>query len=113
MKAGGADIHIIHREPLRGFVMNHMSEWFSGVASAERSPDAYAAVAFWIDPETPGRPGYRATYCTEHAMFPQALLVQSAGAYLVMDYASFVGADRAITELGGSPIDWQPPDDAS
>lgn len=110
LKNGGADVRVIHREPHRNAVMNHMSEWFAGVAECEKPPNAYAAVAFWVDEATPGRPGYRATQCTEHNAIPQALLVQMAGAYLVMEYGAFVGSDRALTAMGAPPQDWSPED---
>lgn len=108
MKAGGADVRVLRREPARSAVSQHMSEWFAGVAEYERPPDGYAAIAFWIDDATPGRPAYRATQASSHHALPQALLVRMAGEYLAMEYAAFVGSDRAVVAMGGEPEGWEP-----
>lgn len=110
MKSGGADVVVLNRKPGRSVVESHLRAWCADVLDKTRPPDAYAAVAFWFDPETPGRPGSHACYCTAHDALPAPALVRIAGPYLVSRHAADIGADIAITQMGGEPFDWTPED---
>lgn len=107
MKNGGADVRVLHRIPM-GRVADHLHAWCGQILDYERPPDAYAAVALWFDPETPGRPRHQATYCTVHDAIPAPLLVRMAGPYLVAEHAAFTGATRAIEAVGSEIEDWTP-----
>lgn len=111
MKAGGADVRVFHRDS-QGFVGSHMREWLTASLSRDRAPDAYAAVALWFDPETPGRPTYDATYCSTVDLIPSPLLVRMAASYLIAEQAIHSGEHRAIEKMGYEVDDWKP-DDAS
>jgi hypothetical protein len=108
MKNGGADVRVLRRDGNVGFVATHMREFVTGTLNKERAPDAYAAIAFWFDDDTPGRPAFLATYCTRHPKVTPPLLVRMAAAQLISVQASNEGADRAITALGGETDDWSP-----
>ncbi len=112
MKAGGADVRVLRTNTSDGLLPAHARAWLSDVLGKSRPPDAYAAVAFWFDPKTPGRPGYNATWCTEIDAIPAPVLLRMAGPYLQDTYAAHVGSSEAIEALGGTPIDWTP-DNAS
>lgn len=112
MKNGGADIRVLHREPAGNRVVAHMRGYVSSVLGKARPPDAYAAVAFWIDPETPGRPSYDVTFFTMCNELPAPLLVRMAGAFLVDEHAAYVGRCQAVEAMGYEVGDWTP-DDAS
>ena len=111
MKDGGADLHILNL-PVRSVIENHMRSWVANTLGLERPPDAYAAVAFWLDADRPGRPQFSATFCTRHDALTAPLLVRVAGAYLVAEQAASMGAAEAVEAMGGEVEDWSP-DDAS
>lgn len=108
MKNGGADVRVIHRDSNVGFVATHMREYVADVLNKNRSPDAYAAVAFWFDDDTPGRSAYLATYCTRHPAVNPPALVRMAAAQLISEQSVNEGSDRAIRAMGGSTEDWTP-----
>lgn len=109
MKNGGADVRVLHRDD-QGPLGAHLRSYVGAVLSRERPPDAYAAVALWFDPETPGRPVYNATYCTTNDTIPAPLLVRMAAAFLVAEHAQNAGAQRAIEAMGYETEDWKPDD---
>lgn len=109
MKAGGADVRVLHRDS-QGLVGSHMREWLTASLSGDRAPDAYAAVALWFNPETPGRPTYDATYCSTADMLPAPLLVRMAASYLIAEQAIHGGEQRAIEKMGYGVDDWKPDD---
>jgi hypothetical protein len=113
MKAGGADVRVLRRDPEKSpHIAEHIRRHFIGLLNRERAPDAYASVAFWFDPETPGRPGYSATFCTVHDAISAPILVRMAGSYLIAEHAAHVGAYNAIEAMGYETDDWTPDDAA-
>jgi len=112
MKNGGADVRVIYQETAPNPVSIHLRAWTKSVTNQKVPPDAYAAVAFWFDPATPGRPGYNIAYISKHAAIPTALLVRMAAAYIVTEHAVNCAVSRTIEEMGGVPEDWTPDDGA-
>ena len=107
MKAGGADLRVIHRGP-QSFVIAHAREWFATLATYDKPPNAYAAVAFWVDADNPGHPGYRVTYCTRTEAMTPAVLVQCAAEQIRAEQSTFAGSERALEKMGYEPEDWKP-----
>jgi hypothetical protein len=112
MKAGGADVRVFQSGNHTGHVAQHMRAWLSGVMQRDREPDAYAAVAFWIDKDMPGHPWHQTTYATHHDSLPLPILVRLAAEQIAAELPSHVGSERAIEAMGGAVESWTP-DDAS
>ncbi len=114
MKDGGADVRVLPWSGARNPIESHLREWTAQVLTTDTPPVAYAAVAFWLDPETPGRPSYNVGYITQEDRLPTALLVEMAGFYLRNDFVAEMGKHRALEAVGFVPGIWDPdPDDAS
>ena len=107
MKAGGADVRVLHRAG-QGDLEQHLREWVDNTLCDGTRPDAYAAVAFWIDPATPGLPTHNTTYFTRHDGLPVPLLCQIAAAYIRQECAVAAGKSRALDALGASEGPWEP-----
>lgn len=110
MKDGGAEIHILNRAA-RNDVERHLREWSALIMGDSRPPDAYAAIAFYVDPATPGRPSYNVGYFTQNDGLPTTLLVEIAGLYLRNDMIAQVAKGRTLEELGWPQGIWDPPPD--
>jgi hypothetical protein len=106
MKNGGADVRVLHKE--RDYLSTHMMEWANYVLSRKRKPDAYAAIALWLDPKTPGRPSHDVTFLTTVDALPAPVLVRMAGDYLVSEQSAWVGRCYAVEAMGHEPEDWSP-----
>lgn len=107
MKAGGAVIHLLPKAP-NDILTAHLRAWTVDVLGKSRPPDAYAAVAFWFDPETPGRPGFNVSFCTTCDAIPAPLLGRIAAEYIAQDSAAHLGMCRAVEAMGGEVEDWEP-----
>jgi hypothetical protein len=107
MKAGGADLRVLHRDP-QSFVIEHAREWLVGLVDTDKPPNAYAAVAFWVDADNPGHPGYRVTYCTRTEAMTPAVLVRCAAEQIRAEHSTQAGSERALEKMGYEPEDWKP-----
>ena len=107
MKAGGADLHVIPRQR-QSEIAQHMQAWTKVVLGDDRPPDAYAAVAFWIDPDAPGRCEFNIGFLTRHNAMPLPVLSRAAAAYLADMSPAERGAQRAAQDMGYTPKGWEP-----
>lgn len=107
MKGGGADLHVIPRRR-QSEIAQHMQAWTKIVLEEGRAPDAYAAVAFWINPDAPGRCEYNIGFLSRHDALPLPVLSRVAAAYLADMSSVERGAQRAMEGLGYESKDWEP-----
>lgn len=111
MKQGGAEIHVLNRGA-RNDIERHLREWMTLIMDDPRPPDAYAAIAFYIDANTPGRPSYNVGYITHDHRLPTTLLLEIAGQYLRNDLTAEIAKGRTMEALGYSTSPWEPDDAA-
>ena len=86
----------------------HMRAWVASALDADRPPDAYAAVAFWFDPQSPGQPEYNIGWRSRYDAAPLPVLCDMAARYLAVEPAAIRGTQRAIESLGYEPEGWEP-----
>ena len=77
----GADLHILRSIP-QSAVADHIRKWSRLVLNDDRPPDGYAAVAFWVEPDAPGRIGYNVGMFSANDAVPLPVLSRLAAAYL-------------------------------
>ncbi len=106
MKGGGADVHVIPRRRMSD-VSQHMRQWVESVDGA-RSPDAYMAVAFWFNADSPVSPDYSVGFLTRPDAMPAPVLRRLAAAYCADEAATARGARRAVEDMGVEPAGWEP-----
>lgn len=111
LKDGGAEIHILNRGA-RNDVEHHLREWMALIMGDPKPPDAYAAIAFYVNDDTPGRPSYNVGYVTCDHRLPTTLLLEIAGHYLRNDLIAEIAKGRTMEELGYSHDPWEPDDAA-
>ncbi len=108
MKGGGADLTVLS-SAVPSQLEQHLRSWVENVLhEGDREPDAYAAVAFWFDQATPGRPSYNSTIMTVCDSIPMPVVCQMAQAYLGQESAVHNGENRALARLGVAPDSWEP-----
>lgn len=107
MKGGGADLYVLPRRR-QSEIAQHMQAWTKIVLEEGRPPDAYAAVAFWINPDAPGRCEYNIGFLSRHDALPLPVLSRVAAAYLGDMSPVARGAQHAVEHLGYTPEDWEP-----
>lgn len=114
MKNGGADVRVLHRDQHPSPIAQHLRAWTDDVlTSHDAPPDGYAAIAYWVDDATPGRPQFHPCYFTRNHALPTVLLVQMAGQHLLHDVAARLGMNGALDAIGVCGNEWSPDDGAS
>lgn len=110
MKAGGADLRVLHRDVVGPPILGQMRDWVDRQAHYERAPDAFVAVAFWWDTEARQHVN-DATWATYSPTLPHAFLPALAEAALASAMTALKAEHRVMRKLGYVVVD--PPDDAA
>lgn len=106
LKSGGS-VRLLPK-PETNDTAQHLREWAAGALCKNRPPDAYAAVAYWLYPDAPGRSGRTIGYHTSHEGLPLPLLVRLAGASLHDDFVAERGKEAAAAAFGFDMPEWTP-----
>lgn len=73
MKAGGADIRVITR-PAQNDVTRKIVRWSRRVIELDPPPDAFFAIALYVDPSVPGGVSTNSDWESRHPAFPIILM---------------------------------------
>ena len=109
-KSGGS-LTLLKRPEKLNEVEQHMRAWFN-IQLGENDSDAYVAVAFRVNPETPGRLDYSVGICSRNDALALPLLGKLAGAYIEREISVSRARDLTLEDLGMSSDPWEP-DEAS
>lgn len=113
MKAGGAEIRLLHQEKA-GEVVMALRAWGEHLATYDAPPLAYVAIAFWPDDiGQPWRKRHDLTWLTRDPAMSMPMLMAQSAAQIAVEAPITLAVDRTMRTLGYVREDEDDPDDAA
>lgn len=98
MKAGGADLRVLHQNPA-SLVVSRMRGWANEAAEFSEPPTGFVGVAYWHNDDGLRRP-YLVGWETVDPDLPLPNLMQQAAAQIANEAAILIAEHRVMRRLG-------------